>query len=359
MSYNAPGLSDLIARTEQNIEQRLKGSWPQAREKTLSALAYAQAGLASGVHEHIAWVGRQIIPSDADEAELLKHCQFWGVRRKQASRATGTLPVSVTDAVTFPINTRWQREDGELFVNTETFSAGKAGTLDVTLTAINAGLSGNTNAGVTLTLVTPMSAVIAEAKTTGLSGGADMESAGELLSRLEYRVQYPPFGGNQYDYVRWARECSGVTRAWCLPTWKGGGTVGVTFMLDNNPDIFPSEADVARIDDYISGHADPLTGLTVGKPDGIVVTTFALTPKPVDMTIYISPSTAETQKAVNNALIALFYNEAGPGGAVAPSHIIRAIAGTAGLTDFELRSPVEIQYSQATELLTVGEITWA
>ncbi|MDN8963454.1 hypothetical protein Q0P11_14425, partial [Staphylococcus aureus] len=61
----------LIARTEQNIEQRLPGSWPQAREKTLSAIAYAQAGLAAGCHEHISWVGRQIIPSTADEDELL------------------------------------------------------------------------------------------------------------------------------------------------------------------------------------------------------------------------------------------------------------------------------------------------
>ncbi|ENP9541597.1 hypothetical protein ACEJ57_004640, partial [Salmonella enterica subsp. enterica serovar Montevideo] len=53
MAYSPPTLSSLIARTEQNIEQRLPGSWPQAREKTLSAIAYAQAGLAAGCHEHI------------------------------------------------------------------------------------------------------------------------------------------------------------------------------------------------------------------------------------------------------------------------------------------------------------------
>ena len=112
MPYNAPSLSNLIAQTQQDIEQRLPGSWPQVREKTLEALAYAQAGLASGVHEHLSWVARQIIANEADEAELLKHCQFWGVKRKQASRAGGSLTVTVYAAVTIPANTRWQRRTG-------------------------------------------------------------------------------------------------------------------------------------------------------------------------------------------------------------------------------------------------------
>lgn len=360
MPYKAPGLSDLIARAEQNIEQRLPGSWPQAREKTLSALAYSNAGLAASCHEHISWVSRQIIASDADETELLKHCQFWGVKRKQASRATEEITVTTTGAVTIPANTRWQRADGEVFVSTVAASSGAAGSLDVTVTAVNAGTSGNTTAGTTLSLVTPMSLVISDAVAEqGISGGADMESTGELLSRLEYRVQYPPFGGNQYDYVRWARECAGVTRAWCLPTWKGGGTVGVTFVLDNNDDIFPTESDIDRIDEYISGHADPVTGLIVGKPDGVIVTTFALTRKPVDMEIYISPNTAALQQAVKDELTTLFYNEATPGGAMAYSHINRAVSKVAGLDDFDVKSPKEIQYSDATELLVPGEITWS
>ncbi|EDY8547092.1 baseplate J/gp47 family protein [Salmonella enterica] len=359
MPYNAPGLSDLIARTEQNIEQRLPGTWPQAREKTLSALAYAQAGLAAGCHEHIQWVSRQIIPGSADEAELLEHCQFWGVRRKQAARASEEITVTVTDAVTIPARTRWQRVDGEVFVSMEDASSGGAGDIAVKVSAVNAGKSGNTPADTVLSLITPMANVLPDAVAIkGITGGADIESAGELLARLEYRVQYPPFGGNQYDYVRWAREVPGVTRAWCLPTWKGGGTVGVTFVQDNNNDIFPTESDVTRVDDYISGHPDPVTGLIVGKPDGIIVTTFALTRKPVDMEIYISPNTEAMQKAVRQSRTALFYNEASPGGAMAPSHIIRSVAGVTGLNDFDVRKPLDIQYSAATELLVPGVITW-
>ncbi len=360
MPYKAPGLTDMIARTEQNIQQRLPGTWPQANETTLGALAYANAGLAAGVHEHVAWVSRQIIASDADEAELLKHCQHWGVRRKQATAASGTVTMTVTDAVTIPANTRWQRADGELYINTEAASAGAAGTLDVVLTAINAGAGGNLAAGTALTLVTPLEYVIAQGITTaGIVGGADIESVGELLARLEFRVQYPPFGGNKYDYVRWARECTGVTRAWCLPTWKGGGTVGVTFVMDNNDNIFPEAADITRVAEYIYSHKDPVTGLIVGAPDGIIITVFAATPKPVDMEILISPNTEALQSAVKSALVSLFYNESEPGGSLAQSHIIRAIAKVSGLTDFKLRAPADdVLYSEATELLTVGDITW-
>ncbi|HFB2116370.1 TPA: baseplate J/gp47 family protein, partial [Escherichia coli] len=144
MAYSPPTLSSLIARTEQNIEQRLPGSWPQAREKTLSAIAYAQAGLAAGCHEHISWVGRQIIPSTADEDELLEHCRFWGVRRKQATAASGPLTVTTSAATTIPAGTRWQRADGVVYSLADAIVIDRAGTTEITVTALAAGEAGNT-----------------------------------------------------------------------------------------------------------------------------------------------------------------------------------------------------------------------
>ncbi|ECI5214703.1 hypothetical protein DUQ17_22400 [Salmonella enterica subsp. diarizonae] len=359
MAYYPPTLSSLIARTEQNIEQRLPGSWPQAREKTLSAIAYAQAALAAGCHEHISWVGRQIIPSSADEDELLKHCQFWGVGRKQATQASGMLTITTSAQTTIPAGTRWQRADGVAYILQEQISIAGAETTDITVTALVAGEAGNAGENTALKLITPVASVVSEAVTIkGFSGGADIESASELLSRLEYRVQYPPFGGNQFDYVRWAREVNGVTRAWCFPTWKGGGTVGVTFVMDNRQSIFPTPADVERVADYIAGHTDPITGLIVGQPDGVDVTVFALEAKPVDLRIYISPKTSELKQAITHAVNTMFFNEARPGGTIAPSHIIRAVASVTGLDDFEVRSPTVNQFSDKTELLVAGGIEW-
>ncbi len=117
-------------------------------------------------------------------------------------------------------------------------------------------------------------------------------------------------------------------------------------------------ADVERVADYIAGHTDPITGLIVGQPDGVNVTVFAPKAKPVNPRIYISPKTAELKQAITHAINTMFFNEVTPGGALAPSRIIRAVAGVTGLDDFEVRFPTEIQRSENTELLTPGTIEW-
>ncbi|EAT2755426.1 TPA: baseplate J/gp47 family protein [Escherichia coli] len=96
----------------------------------------------------------------------------------------------------------------------------------------------------------------------------------------------------------------------------------------------------------------------VGQPDGVNVTVFAPKAKPVNPRIYISPKTAELKQAITHAINTMFFNEVTPGGALAPSRIIRAVAGVTGLDDFEVRFPTEIQRSENTELLTPGTIEW-
>ncbi|EEI1617964.1 baseplate J/gp47 family protein, partial [Salmonella enterica] len=261
MPYQPVPLAQLINQTQQDISQRLAGSLPGLEDTTLHAIGYAQAGLSAQEHEHLAWIARQIIPSDADEAELLKHCAWWGIVRKPASRAGGPVQLTLTGAATAGAGTQLQRGDGVVYHITASKNAG-AGTLTVDLEAADAGATGNAPAGTLLTFITPQAGIVQTATVTGpgLTGGADVESVPELLSRLVFRVQYPPSGGTKYDFERWAREVPGVTRAWCLPEWPQAGSLGVTFVLDNNPDIFPGEGDVARVAEYIKSHPDPATG---------------------------------------------------------------------------------------------------
>lgn len=359
MPYQPTPLAQLINQTQQDISQRLEGTLPGLDETTLHAIGYAQAGLSAQEHEHLAWIARQIIPSDADEAELLKHCAWWGIVRKPASRADGPVQLTLTDTATAEAGAELQRSDGTLYRITESTSGG-AGTLTVSLVAAEPGATGNAPAGTLLTFITPQAGIVQAATVTGsgITGGADVESLSELLSRLEFRVQYPPSGGTKYDFERWAREVPGVTRSWCLPEWPQAGSLGVTFVLDNNSDIFPGEGDVARVAAYIKSHPDPATGQPVGQALGPVVKTFKLTNHPVPFQIKIAPNTPENQQAVRQALTDLLYNEARPGGIILPSAFWRAVAGVKMLDDFELRSPLASVSAGATELLTVGSITW-
>ncbi|AXF77732.1 baseplate J/gp47 family protein [Erwinia tracheiphila] len=360
MPYKAPGLSELIARAENNIQQRLKGSVSSNQEKILGVMAYAQAGLDAGLHEHLSWVYRQIIPGDADEAELLKHCQFWGIRRKQPTPAGGNITVAVNAAGTIPKNTRWQRSDSTVYLLENDLEVTTPGQTAVPVVAVISGAAGNAAPGTVLTLVTPVAGVGAQAVAeNGLTGGSDIEPVAELLARLEFRAQHPPCGGNRYDYERWARECAGVTRAWCEPTWQGPGTVGVTFVMDGNADIVPGQADIDRVAAYIAGHPNPVTGVIEGQPEGPEVTVFAPTLKPVPMTIKISPKTDELKAEITRGINALFYNKCEPGSTLNTSGILRVIAASQSLTDFELLAPATAIYSESTELLVLGEITWA
>lgn len=359
MPYQPTPLAQLITQTQQDISQRLEGTLPGLDETTLHALGYAQAGLSAQEHEHLAWIARQIIPSDADEAELLKHCAWWGIVRKPAARADGPAQLMLTDTATAQDGVQLQRGDGVVYRITGSKN-GPAGTLTVSLEAAEPGAAGNAPAGTRLTFITPQAGIQQTATVTGpgLTGGADVESLSELLSRLIFRVQYPPSGGTKYDFERWAREVPGVTRAWCLPEWPQAGSLGVTFVMDNNPDIFPGDGDVARVAAYIKTHPDPATGSPVGQPLGPVVKPFKLTNHPVAFQVRIAPNTPENQTAVRQALTDLLYNEAKPGGIILPSAFWRAVAGVKVLDDFELRSPLESVSAGSTELLTVGGITW-
>lgn len=58
------------------------------------------------------------------------------------------------------------------------------------------------------------------------------ESNADLLDRFLADLQDPPAGGNEADYVRWAKEVDGVGSAWCVPCGNGAGTVDVLISAD-------------------------------------------------------------------------------------------------------------------------------
>ena len=60
--------------------------------------------------------------------------------------------------------------------------------------------------------------------------GGETDSA--LLVRILDFIRRPPAGGNQYDYVRWAKEVTGVASAWCVSCGQGPGTIDIVVLSD-------------------------------------------------------------------------------------------------------------------------------
>jgi uncharacterized phage protein gp47/JayE len=182
----------------------------------------------------------------------------------------------------------------------------------------------------------------------GITAGAEVESDDSLRSRLLTRIRETPHGGAYHDYLAWALEVPGVTRAWCYPQYLGLGTVGLAFVCDDQADILPDAEKIAEMRDYIEAR----------RPVTAVVTVFAPIPVPLDLSIRITPNLATVAASVETELRDLIYREAEPGGTIYLSHIREAISLAVGEVDHELVSPIEDVVLENGEITVMGAITW-
>lgn len=183
-----------------------------------------------------------------------------------------------------------------------------------------------------------------------MSGGADRESDDDLRSRLLYRLQNPPRGGTASDYVAWAQEVPGVTRAWCFPKELGLGTVVVRFMTDGlTEDGIPTGAMVEKVQSTIELEA-PVTA---------AVTVLAPTALPVDVEIAdLMPDTPAIRAQIEAELRSLLYRECVPGKVFYVSHLRQAISDATGEEDHKVISPTEDIICPADKVLTLGTVTY-
>ena len=63
----------------------------------------------------------------------------------------------------------------------------------------------------------PSLPAVAYVGVNGIGGGADVESDEDLRARVLFRKRNPPHSGSKSDYIAWALEVPGVTRAFVSP----------------------------------------------------------------------------------------------------------------------------------------------
>lgn len=86
--------------------------------------------------------------------------------------------------------------------------------------------------------------------TEAFEGGTEEETDSSLLQRLLEKVKNPPSSGNKNDYIRWAKEISGVDNVKVIPLWDGPGTVKL-IIYDSKG--FPLSTElINKVKDYIA-----------------------------------------------------------------------------------------------------------
>jgi uncharacterized phage protein gp47/JayE len=349
MAFNRPTLQQLITRTEGDLVSRLQITATVLRRALVRILARVWSGVVHGLHGHIVWATRQIFVSTADDEYLDLHGAEFAVERKSAGFAVGNATFAGTNDAIVPADTRLTRQDNVEYRTTVSGTIA-LGTATIAVTATAVGSNGNADAGVELSLVSPVPGVTSTAAIAsgGITGGVDTEGPENYRARILARKRNPPHGGNRSDYEQWAGEVAGVTRAWVYPNHMGPGTVGVTFVCDGLPDIIPNSAKVSEVQAYIDARRPLLAQVDV----------FAPISAPLNLTIEVSPDTPAVRQAVRDELEDLLFREGEPGATLVLSHLDEAISSAAGEVDHDLVAPSADVPHDPNELPVLGVITW-
>ena len=350
MAVERPSLTELRDRVKADLETHLPGADTGLRRGNIQVLSHAHAGACHGLYGYLQRMFSQILPDTAEMAFLERQAAIWGITRKTASKASGSLIATGVNDSVIPTGTQWDRADGVRFVSTSeaVIADGQA---TVPIEASEAGADGDTPEGSIFGLgpYLPGLDQAASVAEGGISGGADAETDASLRARVLSRIQTPPQGGSDQDYVAWALEISGVTRAWCYPNRLGPGTVGVTVLTDDaEAGPIPAQAVIDEVQDYIDGL----------RPVTAAVTVFACVAVAVDFDIRLSPDTNAVRAAVQAEIEDLFRRESEPEGTVLISHIREAVSIAAGEYDHTILSPTTDQAADPGELLVPGSFTW-
>jgi len=350
-TFTRPTFTDLLNSVQSDINTRLPGADATLRFSVLNVIAYVVAGVAYGIYGFIAWVALQIFPDTAESDQLRRWASIWGVTPIAATAASGNITVTGTDGTVILTGTEFRRSDGTLYKSTADATIA-SGTALVHVLAETTGLTTDAAISTVLTFVSPISgaAGTGTVDSNGLTGGADDENDASLESRLLDRIQNPPQGGDANDYIQWALQVAGVTRAWCYPQELGIGTVSVRFMMDNTySDGIPHSGDVTTVQNYIDNLRPVTSELFVVAPIADVL----------NFTIHLVGSdTTAIRAAIQANLQEMIARDATPAGTIYLSRINEAISLATGEFDHVLTVPAANVTHATGHIATMGTITW-
>jgi uncharacterized phage protein gp47/JayE len=352
-----PSLAQLVQANIQDIQSRLEGADAALPVEFLGVLAIVLAGGYHPQYGNIAYIAKQLFPDTAEKAYLERLASFYGLARKPATPAQFQVSVVGTSGVDIPPGTLINRSDAAQFASLADTSL-LNGTATPTFSALVPGSAGNTPVGAVLQFATGIANVNVSVTVTSIVAiGNDAEKDDQLRQRLIFRMANPPMGGAAADYIIWTTAQPGVTRAWVYPNWLGLGTVGVAFVMDGRPNIFPLPSDVAQVQ------------AAVGLLKPVTASLFAFSPSPVAINPTMHLNIADNpsiRAAVMTELNDFVTRVAVPGAALGQpaqgtiflSQLEEAIGSASGVVDYQLISPAATMAMAPGAMAALGQVSF-
>lgn len=327
-----PDVSDVLRRMDEDV-----------RAKVYAAALHT-------VYRYIDYLVMNMLPDLCDESRLARHAATKRRPRKGATTAGGYIRwEGVSDGLKVIAGSVTQCDD--LIQYTTTADATSAGgALHVPIACLNAGTVGSADDGTLLILVTPISGLPSSGVTDTLTGGFDTEELETWRARVIERYYWTPQGGADGDYVVWAKELPGITRAWAYRRWMGTRTIGVMIASSDLINPIPEESTETVARQHI-GPLAPVAGsdLYVLRPVAHMV----------DFHICMTPDIPEIRAVITAELRPLLPRDGYPQGELEASCISEAISGANGEYNHQLLAPAENTSIAKNELAVLGTISWA
>ena len=251
MPWSTPTLRDVRSLVRDSVNASLPGADANVPNSVLRVMSDNQGALCHLTLQYVDWLSLQLLPDTAETEWLDRHGQIWLVNadgskgRKVATLATGTAQFQgLVDGTVIPTGT--QLQSGQAmppnttspnsvisFETMEDITTAAGAPVVGNIRALDPGVVGNLPDGTMLSMVPAVPGVSTTVTIIHVTGGTETETDEQLRARILHRIQNPPMGGAQADYVTWALAVPGVERAWASPE-QGVGTMTVRFLMDLN-----------------------------------------------------------------------------------------------------------------------------
>jgi len=352
MPVDRPTLDQLIARGQSDMDTHLVGIDPRLRRRLADIILRMHAGAMHGLYDYIESVPKKRFFIQTADAEGLDD---WGgdyaIPKKDVANAKGKITFAGTDTTNIQAGTFIQRADNVKYT-TDALATIAAGVALVDVTAVEVGSDSNAIAATVLTLISPIPGIDSTAivDVNALTGGVGEEDIEDYRGRLIERKRQAPHGGNDADYIAWAKEVPGVTRAWCYPRENGNGSVVVRFMMDDSyVDGIPLAGDVTTVFNYIDAlRPNSYQDFQVQAP----------IPHIVNFTLSVTPDIIAVKNAVEASIKDFYTRNSEPGGTMLLTQTNEAISLASGETDHDLTIPAANVVPTTPEIAVVGAFTW-
>lgn len=269
------------------------------------------------------------------------HAKAYGMERKGASYASGTVTVTGSPGTVIPAGFLFAvPASGDnaaiTFSTVEEATISTDGTVEVTVQATESGTVGNVAADTIVIMASPT--IIGINRITNqkaITGGTTEEDDESLRQRIKETLESSDasFVGCDADYKRWAKEIEGVGDAIVIPEWDGAGTVKVV-VFDGNG----QPANAKTVGDVFAHIVSPENRDNRKAPIGATVTVVAPTEIKVNVACNITfesgtvhDNVAEEIKERLNA----YFDQARESGAIKRNKIGSVIIGTDGVSDYD------------------------